>query len=230
MTLLTIVQDAMVQVGLKSPTIAFTSTDDTVQHFVRMTQVEGDALTFDEYDWPQLKTLASYTGDGTATTFDLPVDFMAWLPGHAFWLNGQPRAPLLMVTDEIMIEAKAAALAPIRPLWHRVGTQIELYPALGNGDIIKTQYFSEYWVQDVDGTTIKPRWVADTDNSMLPARLITLGAVWRYKHARGLDYAEDFRSYRIAVMQAMKAAASRPVITMAGVGRSGSQSDPLVVV
>jgi hypothetical protein len=37
--------------------------------------------------------------------------------------------------------------------------------------------------------------VADNDYSVLPERLITLGCIWRYKRALGLDYSEEFRTY-----------------------------------
>jgi hypothetical protein len=229
MSLLTLVQDAMLQIGLTSPSIVYNSDDATVQHFRRLAQVEGDYLVR-EHDWPQQKVAATYTGDGTSTTFDLPVDFHRWIPGHAFWLDDSPGWPLDMVTDEIMIDAKAANAAPIRPIWRRFGDQIELYPALTSGEVIKTQYFSEYWILDEDDTTRKYRWEADSDQCIIPERLVTLGVIWRYKQARGLDYAEDFRSYQIAKMQEIKAAQSSPIISMHGMGRWGGKSDPKVTV
>lgn len=229
MTLLTAVQDAMVQVGLSSPSQVYNSTDDTVKHFMRLAQVEGDYLAR-EYDWPQQKVAASYTGDGTSTTFDLPTDFHRWMPGHSFWLDDSPGWPLMMVTDEEMTDAKVANAAPIRPIWRRFGDQIELYPALTSGEVIKTQYFSEYWILDEDAATRKARWEADTDSSILPERLIVFGMVWRYKQARGFGYEEDYRSWKVALMQEAKAASSRPTIDMHGRSRWGGMSDPKVVV
>lgn len=229
MTLLTVVSDAAEIIGFNAPSAVYTSTDATVKQLMRFAQVEGDYLAR-EYDWAQLKVLATFTGDGSATTFDLPTDFQRWLPGHAFWLDDSPGWPLMMVTDEEMLDAKVANAAPIRPIWRRFGDQIETYPALANGEVVKTQYFSEYWILDEDGTTRKPRWEADTDSSVIPERLITFGIVWRYKQSRGFDYAEDFRTYQLARMQEMKSDASRPIIDMAGRRRWGGLSDPKVVV
>ena len=36
----------------------------------------------------------------------------------------------------------------------------------------------------------------------VPERLITLGVVWRWKRAKGLDYAEEFRTYQYQRLQA----------------------------
>lgn len=38
----------------------------------------------------------------------------------------------------------------------------------------------------------------DDDTSLVPERLVRMGLKWRIKHAKGLDYSEDFNVYENA--------------------------------
>ncbi len=53
------------------------------------------------------------------------------------------------------------------------------------------------------GDTYKSAFSADDDTSILDSRLIELGTIWRWKAAKGLDYAQNYQNYENAVLDAM---------------------------
>lgn len=227
MTLLTVVQDAMQACGLSRPTLAFASADVTVQQFIRFAQMEGDNL-MRSYDWPGVKTLATVTGDGSNTLFDLPAGFHRWIPGNAFYKDDSPLVPLNMVTDEAMRRYKEAAATPIYPVWRRFRDGIEFYPAPPNGDIYKAEYRTKYWIVDTDESTRKARWEADTDYSSLPESLLLLGCIWRFKRSKGFSSDTEYAEYRAALIDEISGETGRPVIKLSdGYGKRVG-SDPKV--
>ena len=68
--------------------------------------------------------------------------------------------------------------------------------ARGLGEVITGNYYSQCWIADAAGLNRKYTWSADTDFSMISERTLRLGVVWRWKHSKGLDYAEDFRRFQ----------------------------------
>ena len=213
MSYLSTVQDAMVICGFESPSLVYASTDPTVTLFKTLSLVEGDALSR-RFDWRRLKRSTSFTGDGVTTNFTLPTDFSRFMTGWPIWIDQQPVLPLQMVNDDEMLRYQVAQTDPVNPVWRLIGKEIEFYPAPDSGDIIKTEYRSQYWIMDETETTRKARWTADTDVAVIPERLITLGLVWRYKQAKGFDYGEDYRHYQIECAKEGANEGGRQVITM----------------
>lgn len=213
MSLLTVVTDAMEQCGFDAPSIAYASTDATVKMFVRLSKTEGDALSR-RGDWRGLKVQAQMTGDGSSTEFALPSNFERFMTKFPFWIDDSAYPPLIRVTDDEMLELKVSNTTAVRPYWRLFGDNIEFYPAPDSGDVIKTEYRSKFWVSSEDGTTQKAAWTADTDYALIPERLISLGVVWRYKQAKGFDYAEDFRTYQIEVSKDIQGQGGRESIFM----------------
>lgn len=223
MSLLTLIQDAMVTAGFDSPSIAYASTDATTKLFVRLSLVEGDALAR-RHDWRGLKVLAQMTGDGSSTEFALPADFDRFMTKYPIFIDGAAFPPLERVTDDEMLALKVASSQPYRPVWRLFGDNIEYYPAPEDGDVIKTEYRSNYWIYNEAGTSRQARWQADTDYSIIPERLVMLGTLWRYKQAKGFDYAEDFRNYQLEVAKEIQGEGGRESIFM----RSNYTSDYMV--
>ena len=58
------------------------------------------------------------------------------------------------------------------------------------------EYRSSAWIlSGVDGITRQFSFATDSDTSLVPERVIMLGVIWRWKAAKGLEYAEDFRTW-----------------------------------
>jgi hypothetical protein len=213
MSLLSLVSDAMILCGFSAPSTVYGNTDANVTLFRLLSQVEGDALSR-RYDWRGLKVLGTMTGDGSSTEYTLPTDFDRFVTGYPLYMDGTPQLPLHKVSDDDMLAMKVAETQPTNPVWRLFGDTIEYYPAPESGDIIKIEYRSKYWIVDEDLATRKATWAEDTDLALMPERLITLGLIWRYKHAKGLDYAEDFRTYQIESHKAGTVNNGRQTIVM----------------
>jgi len=61
------------------------------------------------------------------------------------------------------------------------------------------EYVSKNWILGADGTTYKQYFTLDTDTILLPEDLVLMGLRWRWKKEKGLDYAEDMRTYEMQV-------------------------------
>jgi hypothetical protein len=197
MSLLSLISRAMILCGQEAPSAVMTNTDQTVVEFRTLSLIEGEELA--EYDWRSLKVAYQFTGDGTTTLFDLPSDFARFMPGERMWTDGNPVRSLQRVTDDEMLAAKVAEVEPIYPYWRLIGDQVEFYPALESGTIVKTEYRRDKWITNSDGDTYKAEWTLDTDVAILPEKLIALGTAWRWKRMKGFDYVDDKNDYMAGV-------------------------------
>lgn len=196
MSVLTVVQDAMELCGFAQPTIVYNSTDAITRNFMALLRVEGDELS-KYHGWRTLKVRAALVGTGSDTVFDLPIDFAKFAPGQVFWMQDGLWQPLKQASDEEMLALQSDSVSILRPVWRLYGDQIEFYPAIDLDQQINCEYRSEYWAISDDLTTRKPRFTADSDRFLVPEPVLKLGLVWRFKHAKGFDYAEDFRTYQL---------------------------------
>lgn len=210
MSLLIIVQDAMVLCGLARPSIAYASTDQTVIEFIAQSQIAGD-YEARERTWRKRKKLGTFTGDGTTTEFDWPADFDRPMTGNPIWMTDWLKRPLQRVTDEQMMSAKIANVAFFAPIWRPFDDGVEFYPALGDDKVVNFEYRSRYWIA-TSGGTAQARWTADTNVSQIDEHVITLSTVWRWKASKGAPYAEDHRNWQFAASQASAADAAKTPI------------------
>lgn len=196
MALLQIVQGAALRVGLTQPASAMGSSDSTVQQLVAFAQDAGDDLR-ERWTWRNLKSSnVIFTGDGTTATFSLPADFATLSPSDTFISSVYPTLTLPgPVNEEDLLRMKAVPVTVTPSCWRLIGGKIEFYPVLAAGEIVTYVYASAPWILDVNGTTKKLAWTADTDTSLIPERLVRLGCIWMWKRAKGLDYAEEFTTY-----------------------------------
>lgn len=83
------------------------------------------------------------------------------------------------------------------------------------------EYVSKYWIAATAGTAPTKRlFTADTDEVWLPEEIVSLGLEWRWEASKGLDYAENFRSYEIMVKDALGRDGGKPILSMSDEGRS----------
>jgi hypothetical protein len=76
-------------------------------------------------------------------------------------------------------------------------------PVPAAGADLMFEYHSRCWLTSVDGVTYRTAWASDDDVALLDEDLMTAGLVWRWKQAKGLEYAEDFAKYERRVADAM---------------------------
>lgn len=205
MSLLTIVQGAALRCGLnQTVTSAYSSTDPEIQQLVAFATDTGVDL-YKREGWRNIKLEAETIGDGHSTLFNLPADWHRMCPTTrspvgALISLARPTIPLYgPINDEDLNQLKALPAYVAYPVWRLVWGQLEIWPAIANGEVVKFWYFSSNWILNEDGVTRQGAWTADNNTSLIDEDCIMKGTIWRWKAAKGLDYAEAFRDYERAV-------------------------------
>ena len=74
MSLLTIIQNVMLEIGLPRPTTAFTSEDKSVRQIIALANREGNEL-YSYNDWAVLQKRSTITLVAGQSVYNLPSDF-----------------------------------------------------------------------------------------------------------------------------------------------------------
>lgn len=205
MSLLTLLQDVADIVQIDRPTSVVAATDPTTRQLKAFAQEIGDELAR-SFDWRKLKVSANIVGDGSTEFWDLPSDFDRQASGDVLWLQSAPFIPLSgPLSDQDFIAMKAAPTRPIRPIWRYFGDQMQLWPVLSDTQVCLLEYRTSHWIISEDGATLRSKWSADSDEMVVPERIVKLGMVYRWRSAKKLDCAQEFATYQLEAEKARKA-------------------------
>jgi hypothetical protein len=207
MSLLTVIQNAMALCSLPVPSQAFNNTNDTVIQMVRLLDVVGKDL-IKRHDWRNLlfvksDTTTSYASSGEYNQWLISEDFDRMARGTDVWNITRHWPVHGPVNSEEWRDLIARNAVTLPQYWRIIGGYFNMYGAV-DGDDIQYEYISKYWIY-VGGAVDTANFVffGDTDTFVFPEHILELGLVWRWKAAKSLDYAEDMRSYEIALRDAI---------------------------
>jgi hypothetical protein len=111
--------------------------------------------------------------------------------------------------------------------WRKRGNFIDFIGG-ATGDVIAYEYISNYPFANSGGTPkITP--TADSDVFLLPEELIVLGAVWRYRSAKGYDYSQEVDAYEGEFMRAVADDADKSPLQLSRRGPSRASQMPFVI-
>lgn len=194
MTVLTAIRSACIEsLALPSPTVVFGGAD-RVHLELQQTAISAAEYIANDYDWPKLKKLATITGDGTTTAFDLPSDYSRQLVKAQLW-SDRLSAPLRHVeSDDEWLGLLTIGEFTTYGSWILYADQIHIRPAPADGEVIQYFYISNQTVLDA-ASEPKTAFTLDTDTFKLNETLLKLGIVWQFKASKGLQYAEDLATY-----------------------------------
>ena len=216
MNCLQIIQTVCKRIGITSPTAAVTSTDWQIQQILSLVEEEGQEQAT-RFAWQALRGEATFTTVATevqstlaaiTTGFDYIVNDTIW--------NRSLRRPVYgpkIVQD--WQQAKASQITGPFNSFRIFSDAIYFNPVPSAGDECYFEYQSKNWVSTSLGGTDEV-WTNDDDTAKLSDQLLVLGAVWRWKQAKGLDYAEDYAKYERRVNDAFARDAGKPVLDMSG--------------
>lgn len=219
MSLLTIIQGACKRIGIAAPTTVASSTDLQIIQLMALANEEGEELSTGtsvglSYDWQALQAEATFTtvateSQGAMTTiasgFKYIIDGTIW--------DRTKRLPVYGSLDPSTWQNfKSWGVTSPFPKYRVRGGLLLLMPVPAAGDSYYFEYQTANWC--ANGVTLKSAFTADDDVSLLDESLITAGLIWRWKAAKGFDYAEDFRKYQQRVTNAIARDTERPVIDM----------------
>lgn len=192
---------AAVLCGLPAPQNIINSLDPNTRLLLRLAQQEGRELAR-RHDWQALKVDYTFASTASEQQPAFPADFDRLLPQGELWDRTANLRYAGPVDDMTWGRLKGAAVNVAVPgYWRLLGGRLYLLPAPPAGHTLALPYMSSNWAESNNGTP-KDSFTADTDKARIPERLIALGIVWRFKRAKGLDYADDMATYEREVERA----------------------------
>lgn len=143
------------------------------------------------------------TGTGVAIilgqdAYTLPSDF-AYFQQLTWWdrtYRWQMFGPLTAQEWQVL----KSGLSPVGPrrFFRIMGNQFFIHPApSASGQTMVFEYFSNAWCQS-NAAAAQNTWLADTDYYSLDDDAFIMGLKWRFKAAKGLDYAQEIKDYTFA--------------------------------
>jgi hypothetical protein len=192
MTVLSVCQEAAIELSQTEPQSVF-STTDTFAKELRVQANKSAVAIMKAYDWQALTKRATITGDGSDMSFPLPDDY-ARMVLKTNLASSASNIDLVKARDLDQWDYFQNHMSTTVPgYWMVLGGEVQIRPAPGSGVVHSYYYISK---NIVSGN--KAAFTADTDTFVLPERLLTLSIIWRWRAMKRLEYAEDMANFNIA--------------------------------
>lgn len=217
MSCLSIVQDVCQRVGLPVPSVAVTSADPMIQQILSLATKEGEWMS-DQCDWQVLTVETSFTTVAQQVQGQLSTicPNLKNIINDTIW-NRDLRRPVFGPLAAQRYEQLQAMV--MQGPWNQFiiqGNNLIFFPIPQAGQQCWFEYTTQNWCQSIAGVG-QSRFVADTDVLLLREDVFKLGMEWRWKKAKGLDYAQDFVDYETMLQNAKARDGSKDVINMGDV-------------
>lgn len=232
-TVLDIVKEFCRRTGISVPASAVSSTDLQVQQIIGLLNEEGQELAA-RYKWQRLTDLAIFTTVSTESQGDLDGGILPcasnldYIVHNTIW-NQTTRLPVWgpMSPQDWAYMRSMNFHAPTSE-YRIIGNQLIFVPPPTAGHTCYFEYKTKNWLKSGDGVTGRDSIIADDDAPLLDPQLLTLGLRWRWKQAKGLDYAEDFNVYERRVTDATSRDGTKPTLNLNGSCRERYGIQPIV--
>lgn len=215
LSVLQIVQTACKRIGILAPTVALGSSDQQIIQLVSLCEEEGQSLA-DRHQWEALQVEALFTtvASQAQTSLATIAPSFNYIVNDTIW-NRTLRRPVYGPTSQQdWQQKKAIQLNGPFNSFRIIADVINFYPTPAAGQVCAFEYISRNWINT--GTTSSSVFLTDADTPKINDQLIVLGLIWRWKAAKGMDYAEDFAKYETRVMDAMGRDAGKATLNMNG--------------
>lgn len=217
-TLLQIVTAACDELGIQRPTSVVGSSDQQVQQLLALANREGKELSSREGihgGWPQLRKEHTITTVSSQADYAFPSDLQYFMNTTA-WDRTQKwplRGPISPTEWQVLKSGTIGSVGP-RTRFRIMAGEIYFDPTpASSGDTLVIEYYSDTWCESGAGTAQR-LWAADTDVPVLPDDCFILGLMWRFRRAKGLDYAEEFNAYEEEVGKELGRSGMAPVLEL----------------
>jgi len=220
MTLLSLINKVCGRFGIPQTSTVYGSTDDRILQLMYLLEEEGEDLS-SRHNWATLTSEVTHTtianeNQGAIATI---------APGYSFIKNNTlwDRTDVLQVLGPLNGQEwqglKAITNTGPRYQFRLRDSNLYINPVPTAGHTLAFEYQTDYWILDVNGSTKKGAFTADTDTFLLPDRLLLLGLRWRWAAEKGLNYSELYQSYEFQVKDAMGRDGGKPILHADGQNR-----------
>jgi hypothetical protein len=222
MSLLSVVTDVALAVGVNPPTSLFMPTVDlrTQKELRSLVNEIAQRIAYDTREWTALKIIPPpapndyiFLGDGVKTSFPMPANYKRMLLSTQVRKSSAPDQALRFVedTDDWMRRRMAGSVDSAWGEWILIGTEMRIYPAPGVGEKVSFAYLDKNCI-NLNSGGYGDVFNSDQDTFRLDERLLKLGMIWQWKANKGSPYAEDLSSYSDALFMAAGADKPAPII------------------
>jgi len=213
---LQIIQAACRRIGIPKPAAAVTSIDLQVLQILSLCEEEGQEQAT-RYAWQSLRGEATFTTVAAQlqTTVAAIAPGLDYIVNDTIWNRTLRRPVYGPKTAQEWQQSIANQINGPFNSYRVMGDAINFYPAPSAGDNCYFEYQSKNWITTSTGST-SDTWTNDLDTPKINGDLIVLGTIWRWKNAKGLDYAEDYAKYERRLADAMGRDASKPILDLSG--------------
>ncbi|NTG09263.1 hypothetical protein [Rhizobium rhizogenes] len=198
MSLLTIIQNVCAELSIQIPGLVAANPDPTVMQLKQLSQRAAYALARD-HDWSDLVVRRSFTATGVIPEpAEPPPDWERFIDNGAIWNNSR----LWQLNGPVDAQAWQRNVIinsnPVPQIWRMLGGKLAFYPN-NIGETLSYEYISNAWVVVNGGSTYATTWANDADTVRgFSEPLLELSLMWRWKRAKGLDYAEEMDNFERA--------------------------------
>jgi hypothetical protein len=215
MAVLKAIQDACLGgVALDKPGAVFGTSTRELLELTQIVQQAADEIAL-AHEWSELDVLETMTGDGSTTAFTLPSDYRRMLTDTQVWSSVQNTPLPLIKNRNTWLGEIIRGDVPIVARCIIYGGQFRFNPAPASGELVKYWYQSSEIVTAADAST-KAELTLDTDIFRLDETLLKLGIIWKWRHMKGLPYAEHLNNYERRLSKLIAPDAGTETIALGG--------------
>lgn len=197
MAILSALQSAAIRlVGRKPSTFFGSSQQFEIELCDLINEVAQDIAKYQ--DWQALVKVATINGDGSNVEIALPADYDRQLINSDIQQSTNWVWGYYHITDiNEFLFRRNSGWQPYPGGWIIYGNVLHFSPAATGAS--EYPYISNAWAHPVGGAADKTAFDADTDEFILPERLLTLGLVWRWRENKKLDFTGDMEAFTKAL-------------------------------
>lgn len=203
MTLLNIVNESAVELGLPEQNFIINNKNKIARQMLRLANASGLRL-MKRYDWQSLtkeyihQTIDNENQGSIQGGIVKDGDWHRFIP-HSHYNRSTRRRVRGPYTSQEWQRDKGTVSSTVQEYFRLRGGELLMIPAPGKDQIIAGEYISLNWVSGSDGIT-KKSFERDDDISLIEEDLIILDVKWRWRKAHGFDYAEEKQEFEIEVI------------------------------
>jgi hypothetical protein len=216
MSLLTVANDACDIIGIERQVAIAAGTGGDARQLYRLAKLELSELAR-RTSWQALIKEETFVSVANSHQVDaIPSDFL-FIVNETLFNRTQDREVFGPVSPREwqMMSAKTSG-SLVEEVFRIRGNTLLIHPTPVAGEDYAFEYVTRQLATMADLVTEKVTYIIDSDVAKLDEELVKLGVVWRWKNIKGLDYAEDFRTYEMQVANSIARDGGKRTISMDG--------------